>query len=170
MAKTYADVQAQIARLQAEADTLRAKEVADVVGRIREAMVHYGLTLADLGLRAKRGGRTGSKAKMSRSTTAPKYSDGNGNVWGGRGPRPAWLRTALGEGRSLEEFATQGGGARETTPKGATPRKRTASATGKRQAKVSARSAKAGKRSLAGKVSASQASQSDSTATAATAA
>jgi hypothetical protein len=47
---------------------------------------------------AKRRGRPASAGK-------PKYRDEAGNVWGGRGPRPAWLRTALARGKVLEEFA-----------------------------------------------------------------
>jgi DNA-binding protein H-NS len=109
MAKTYADIQAQIEKLQAQAQALRDKEMADVIGRIREAMDHYGLTLADLGLAAPRARRAaGAAPRRARSAAAPKYGDGQGNVWGGRGPRPAWLREALAQGHALEEFATSG--------------------------------------------------------------
>jgi DNA-binding protein H-NS len=151
MAKTYADIQAQIARLQAEADALRAREMADVIGRIREAMDHYGLTIADLGLAAPRGRRAeGTTARKSRPAAAPKYGDGQGNVWGGRGPRPAWLREALAQGHALEEFSTQaaapgrGAAAAEAGPKAAKTRKAAAPARRSRQpAKTAARGTKA---------------------------
>jgi len=47
---TLAALNAQIAKLQAQAEALRSKEVAGVIARIREAIVHHGLTAADLGL------------------------------------------------------------------------------------------------------------------------
>ena len=47
---TLAALNAQIAALQAQADALRKKEVAEVVAKIKDAIVHYGLTAADLGL------------------------------------------------------------------------------------------------------------------------
>ena len=45
---TLAALNAQIAALQAQADALRKKEVAEVVAKIKDAIVHYGLTAATL--------------------------------------------------------------------------------------------------------------------------
>lgn len=111
MAKTYADVQKQIEALQREAETLKRKELEGVIERIREAIRAYGLTAHDLGLANGRGPRRGSaapvkvregaKAKMG----AIKFRDQNGNTWGGRGPRPQWLRSALSAGKQLSDFA-----------------------------------------------------------------
>lgn len=56
-------------------------------------------------------GRRGAKRSVARSAgtvTAPRYGDGNGNVWSGRGPRPKWLKDALAAGKSLAEFARRG--------------------------------------------------------------
>jgi DNA-binding protein H-NS len=44
MTQTYAQIQKQIAQLQKTADALREKEVSGVISRIKEAIVHYGLT------------------------------------------------------------------------------------------------------------------------------
>lgn len=55
--KTLAQIQSQIDKLQKEAESIRAREVADVVGRIKEAIAHYGLSAADLGLAGKTGAR-----------------------------------------------------------------------------------------------------------------
>ena len=111
MAKSYTQVMKQIETLSREAETLRKREIEGVVSRIREAIEIYGLTARDLGLSgaggaprkrspqksaAKRRGRPGSKVK---------YRDDAGNVWGGRGPRPQWLRSALASGKKLEDFA-----------------------------------------------------------------
>jgi DNA-binding protein H-NS len=112
MSKTYAQVMKQIDSLKAEAEKLRKKEVDGVVGRIREAIAHYGLTAADLGLtsttttrRASVARKAGKAAPRRASTQPPRFRDENGRVWGGRGPRPKWLREALVAGRKLEEFA-----------------------------------------------------------------
>lgn len=102
MTQTYAQIQKQIAQLQKTADALREKEVSGVVSRIKEAIVHYGLTAQQLGF-----GGTASKAEASigkaskRRPRAAKYSDGNGNAWGGMGKRPQWLRDALDAGRCV---------------------------------------------------------------------
>ena len=68
---TLAALNAQIAKLQAQAEALRAKEVAGVVARIREAIVHYGLTVADLGF-----GSAKSKAPKGAAVTAAPKSKG----------------------------------------------------------------------------------------------
>ena len=47
---TLAALNAQIAALQTQADALRKKEVAEVIAKIKDAIAHYGLTAADLGL------------------------------------------------------------------------------------------------------------------------
>jgi len=36
---------------------------------------------------------------------APKFSDGAGNSWSGRGSQPRWLRAAIEGGKSLQDFA-----------------------------------------------------------------
>ena len=50
MAKTLSQLNDQIAKLQKQADALKAKEAVGVVERIKQAIAHYGLTAADLGL------------------------------------------------------------------------------------------------------------------------
>jgi DNA-binding protein H-NS len=37
----------------------------------------------------------------------PKYRDGSGNTWAGRGVRPRWLVAAIKEGKKLEDFAVE---------------------------------------------------------------
>ncbi|MDP9993836.1 H-NS family nucleoid-associated regulatory protein [Variovorax boronicumulans] len=101
--KSYAQIQRQIEALQREADGLRAQEVAGVVARIKEAIAHYGLTAEQLGY-----GPTPRRVKAQKVGRAgvPAYSDGLGNVWGGRGPRPLWLKAAIAGNKTLEEFAS----------------------------------------------------------------
>ncbi|WP_143072610.1 MULTISPECIES: H-NS family nucleoid-associated regulatory protein [unclassified Variovorax] len=106
--KSYAQIQKQIEALQRQADELRAQEVDGVVARIREAVAHYGLTAEQLGYGGKSQKSTAKTLKTG-GKSAPAYSDGLGNTWGGRGPRPRWLRDALAAGRSLEDFASSSG-------------------------------------------------------------
>lgn len=106
MAQTYKQLAKQIAALQQEADKLREAELADVVARTKATIAEYGITAGDLGLASsarKVAGKSG-KAKPKGATEA-KFGDGEGNFWGGRGPRPQWLRTMLEAGHALEEFA-----------------------------------------------------------------
>ena len=119
MTKTYTQILKQIADLKAQAENVRRKEIGGVVNRIREAIQHYGLTAADLGLgaggssaapkaaRKKPGRKPGRPKKFvgKPSKVAPKFRDENGNTWAGRGKRPIWLRDALIAGRKLEDFA-----------------------------------------------------------------
>jgi DNA-binding protein H-NS len=114
MTKTYIQIQKQIETLQREADKLKRKEVDEVIAKIKEAIRVYSLTASDLGLEgrgvARRGtaarkrGRPAAKGK-SRGPATVKFRDESGNTWGGRGPRPQWLREALLAGKSLQDFA-----------------------------------------------------------------
>lgn len=144
MARTYKDVVAQIAALEAEAKALHRKEVAEVIKKIRVAIDHYGLTSEDLGFKVPRGVRVARVATKAASGT--QYGDEQGNTWGGRGPRPHWLRDALSQGRTLEEFVL--GAAQAETPIAAAPAKtRTKAAAGSKVKDQGARATKAQKSS-----------------------
>jgi DNA-binding protein H-NS len=118
MATRYSQIQKKIDALKAKADSLRLKEAGGVIARIKEAIAHYGLTVTDLfgGKTASRG-RGAKREANGRAQVAARYADGQGNVWGGRGPRPRWLREALSNGKRLEEFDTWSAAA---APSGAT--------------------------------------------------
>jgi DNA-binding protein H-NS len=116
MATSYERIRKQIETLQAEADKLRRQEAGEVIARIKEAIAHYGLTSADLFSAAK--GRAAPRATAAkRSAPAARFTDGHGSSWGGRGPRPKWLRAALASGKKLEDFEAQ----RAATVNGAEP-------------------------------------------------
>ena len=114
MTKTYSALQQQIAKLQKEADALKAKEIAGVVARIREATAHYGITPQEIfGAKApkvpgaKRGRAAGSgrkKTAAKKDLPAVKYRDESGNAWSGRGPRPGWFKAALEAGKNADDF------------------------------------------------------------------
>mgnify|MGYP000862242620 CR=1 FL=1 len=114
MAKTYAQIQAQIRKLQQEADALKAKEVSGVVARIQEAIAHYGLTAADLfgnapaGLRRKaaapRPRKSAKATKAAKAPSPPKYQDDAGHQWTGIGKRPNWFKDALAAGKTADDL------------------------------------------------------------------
>jgi DNA-binding protein H-NS len=102
MANTYLEIQAQIVKLQAEAEKLRREERFSVIERIKVAIENYGLTRSELF-----GNGVSNHGSMSKSKidTTPRFGDSAGNTWVGRGPRPQWLRDALAGGRELADFA-----------------------------------------------------------------
>lgn len=93
---TYSEYQAQIADLQKKAEEVRTAELAGAKAQIKEIMVQFGLTIADI---------AGDKIKAPKSikTRAPvptKYrDDATGQTWTGRGRAPTWLA-----GKNKEDF------------------------------------------------------------------
>ncbi len=90
---TYAEIQAQIAELQAQAEKVRKDELASAIAQVQVLMAQYGITIDDLQGVTK-------KARKSSSVKA-KYRDPvSGNEWTGRGRSPKWL-----EGKNKDDFA-----------------------------------------------------------------
>lgn len=89
---TISELLAQKAALDAQ--IAEAKPAA--VQQVRALMEQLGVTIADLGGPAP-----------YRSKRAVKYRDAAGNTWTGSGKRPNWVRKALLEGATLEQFAVR---------------------------------------------------------------
>lgn len=108
MAKTYADIQKEIAALQKAAESLKQKEVAGVIERIKVAIATYGLNAGDLGLKGaaapsiKRA--KAAKPARKKAPSAPRYRDDTGRTWTGRGRRPGWFIAALAAGKKPEDL------------------------------------------------------------------
>jgi DNA-binding protein H-NS len=107
MAKTYAQIQAQIRKLQQEADALKAKEVA---------IQHYGLTVQDLfgsarpTAKARTAARRTKAGKATKATKPPapaKFQDAAGHQWSGIGKRPNWFKAALAAGQTADSLRIQ---------------------------------------------------------------
>lgn len=118
MPKSLARIEAQIARLEKQREALRAKEVAGVVARIREAIDHYGLTARDLGFGGSSGmgrgmksgqkktiGRTGGRKRVRPTVGNIRFRDEHGNAWTGHGKRPNWFKDAIASGKKPEDLA-----------------------------------------------------------------
>ncbi|HEX7682289.1 MAG TPA: H-NS histone family protein [Trinickia sp.] len=84
----YAELKAQIAKLQEQADEARRKEVTNVIAEIKQKIAEFGLSAHDLGFaEAARRGRPPKKAPLP-----PKYQDPKtGKTWSGRGKPPTWI-------------------------------------------------------------------------------
>ena len=113
MAASLSRINTQIAKLQRQADALKAKEATGVISRIREAIDHYGLTAADLGLSATRTrgrppGRPASTKPAGRAKSNTKgvikYRDEAGNGWTGHGRAPFWYKSALESGKTQADL------------------------------------------------------------------
>lgn len=112
--RTLQEIDREIAKLNQEADAIRASEKAEVAAKMKDAIAYYGFTAADLGL--SRGGEKGPKpsakakvkpkaGKGAGSTPSRiKYKDDAGNAWSGFGRKPKWFVEALAGGKTAEEL------------------------------------------------------------------
>lgn len=123
------DLNRKIAKLQKQADAIKNREKKGVIERIRQAILHYELTPADLfsetGEPARRGRRSANSnsgldalsagaalkprrgrpvGAVSRKPVPIRYRDEEGNTWTGRGKLPNWLKTHMENGRRQEDF------------------------------------------------------------------
>ncbi len=116
MARTLADIQRQIDKLQEAAQRIKDKDKAGVVARIREAIEHYDISADELfgaGPQAKvrktrraRKTATGSaKSNQPKNKSPIRFRDDKGNGWTGHGQRPRWFKEAIASGVTREQLA-----------------------------------------------------------------
>jgi DNA-binding protein H-NS len=106
-ARSLEEIEAEIRQLQEEASAVRDAEKAEVVQRMKHDISLYKITAHDLGLQLQ--ASTTPTGKQSRSSpklpsSRKTYSDGHGNTYLGRGPKPSWLKEALANGKSMDDF------------------------------------------------------------------
>ena len=105
MASTYAEIQAQIAALTTKAEAARAREIAEVITKMKDAIKVYGLRPADLFGPTLATAARRMKGKGKHKAPRPaKFHDGNGNAWHGMGRRPEWFKKALKSGKTAEDL------------------------------------------------------------------
>lgn len=98
---SYAEIQAQIQRLQKEAEEVRLRELNDVISEIKAKIAKYNLSASDLGLKGARRGRRASGG----AGAAAKYRSPKGETWSGFGRQPQWIKDAVAAGKKKEDFA-----------------------------------------------------------------
>jgi len=121
MMGTYVELKEKAEELMRQAEAARKSEIGAAIAEIKTKMAAYGITLDDLGGKAKarRGrkpkaatpakpGKTKAKPAKARKPVAAKYRNiDTGETWSGRGKPPKWLAALEAAGRKREEFAVQ---------------------------------------------------------------
>jgi DNA-binding protein H-NS len=89
---TYKELLAKKRELDLEIENARQAEAQAALESIRETVVAFGFTSEDI--------FGGSRRKPKVSSTTPRFRNPEtGETWGGRGPRPRWLK-----GKDPEQF------------------------------------------------------------------
>ena len=102
---TLNELLAQKAALEKQITDAQRAERGDAIARVKSLMAEYGLSMADLGMRAVPAPRRGA-GPTGGAKVAPKFRHpGTGQTWSGRGLKPTWLAAALAEGKRMEDFA-----------------------------------------------------------------
>lgn len=101
---TFAELQAQIKKLQEQAEEIKAEEISTVVADIKEKIVQYGLTAEQLGFATVIKGSRGKKAASPKETTV-MYKNGE-LTWSGaaRGRKPDWVKEIIDAGGDIEQY------------------------------------------------------------------
>lgn len=107
---TLESIQAKIAKLQAQAETLAVTKSTAVLEKIRDLMHKHGLSLGDIEAHAgKRRGRKPGTVAAKKGTPAAKYQDPkSGATWSGYGRAPGWIVNA----KDRTKFLIDAGSAR----------------------------------------------------------
>ncbi len=109
----YETLMAQINALTAQAEALRNQrtgEVTSVIEEIKAKMNDYGLTITDLQFgEAKAETTEDGRVIHRRRKPEVKYMDATtGNAWTGRGKLPMWMKEAIGQGKTKDDFLVDG--------------------------------------------------------------
>ena len=89
-------------RLEKEAGQLLKNEKLNVIAELRNRMNAYGITIDEL-----QSAKVKTAPKRTRGILPPKFADGQGNTWSGKGPKPQWILNALACGKSMEDYRIQ---------------------------------------------------------------
>ena len=105
---TLEQIQARIAKLQAQAEAVAAKQNSGVIEKIRVLMDKHGISIAEIDahIGGRRGRKSASKSVGGTGVVAAKYVDPKtGATWSGRGRAPAWIAGA----KDRTKFLVEGG-------------------------------------------------------------
>lgn len=100
---TLAEIQAQIKKLQEQAEEIKSAELETVIADIKKKISEYDLTAEQLGFATvTKGGR--SKKATPKETTV-MYKNGE-LTWSGaaRGRKPDWVKEILDAGGDIEKY------------------------------------------------------------------
>ncbi|MCX5537949.1 H-NS histone family protein [Paraburkholderia sp. CNPSo 3076] len=117
---TLQSIQARIAKLQAQAESLATTKSSVVLEKIRGLMDKHAVTVADIeAFVGKRRGRTpGATVAAKQGPSAAKYRDPKtGATWTGHGRAPAWIANAKDRSKFLIAGAAPKSAAAVKAPK-----------------------------------------------------
>lgn len=105
---TLESINAKIAKLKAQAESLVVKKSTVILDKIRGLMEQHGIGVSDIEAHVgKRRGRKPGAAAAKRSASVAKYADPKtGATWTGRGRAPAWIANAKDRSKFLVEGAS----------------------------------------------------------------
>ena len=95
---TLQELLAQRAALDAQISETTERQRGDAIAEVRNLMTTYGLTASDLS-----SARLPKAAKVSKVAVKYRNKD-TGDTWSGRGLQPKWLKAALLDGATMEQF------------------------------------------------------------------
>ncbi|CAG9234316.1 hypothetical protein PSP6_630007 [Paraburkholderia tropica] len=101
---TLESIQARIAKLQAQAETVASTKSTAALEKIRDLMHKYSVSVADIEafVGKRRGRKPGQAATAKPAASAAKYLDPKtGATWAGHGRAPAWIANAQDRSKFL---------------------------------------------------------------------
>ncbi|SAL71655.1 histone family protein nucleoid-structuring protein H-NS [Caballeronia arvi] len=105
---TLESIQAKIAKLQAQAETITKKQSAGVIAQIHSLMSKHGISMEDLSSEfggKNRGTKMASKSSSVEGASNARYQDPkSGATWSGHGRAPGWIAGA----RNRDKFLIDG--------------------------------------------------------------
>jgi DNA-binding protein H-NS len=103
--ETYEELLKQQEELARKIEEARQSAVSTVINDVKALIEKYNLTADDLGLTTGRAAK--GKARTNAVGKVVKYRNpANPNeTYGGKGPKPAWLKEKLEQGAKMADFA-----------------------------------------------------------------
>ncbi|BAO94208.1 H-NS family nucleoid-associated regulatory protein [Caballeronia insecticola] len=105
---TLKGIQSRIAKLQAQAEAIAARQSSTIIARIRSMMKDHGISIADITAatgKGQRGRGVHVRPKSTGGTSIAKYRDPKtGATWTGHGRAPAWIASA----KNRDKFRVDG--------------------------------------------------------------
>lgn len=89
----------QIADIDRKIAAAHQQAKREVIEQVKGLMRDHGLSLRDL-----RGGKPLAHGPKAGTKVPVKYRDADGNTWTGRGLKPKWVQTFLGNGGDLSSI------------------------------------------------------------------
>lgn len=101
---TLAEIHAKIEELKKLEAELLAKEREPIIAQMKEHIVTYKITAAELGFTKSMGEKVARATKKSTEAAVVQYRDGD-NTWsGGRGRKPNWVLEKINAGEDIERY------------------------------------------------------------------